>query len=198
MAVKKYSVIYADPPWKQKQGRKLKGYKIVDGKQVFNSVDDKAQDLPYRTMSFADICNLNVKSIANDNCFLFMWVTNKYLLDAKQVINSWGFKYSTTITWCKQTMGGGLGGDFGINCEYLLFARRGKPKATKKIKSTWFNIKREYENGYPCSSRKPHFFRELIESMTDGDKVELFARKRFDGWDAFGDEIAGSIEISQK
>lgn len=195
---KKYSVIYADPPWQQKQGRKLNGYKVVDGKQVFNSVDDKAQDLPYKTMTFADICNLDVESIAADDCFLFMWVTNKYLLDAKEVLKAWGFKYSTTITWCKQTMGGGLGGDFGINCEYLIFARRGKPKATKKIKSTWFNIKREYENGYPCSSRKPHFFRELIESMTAGDKVELFARKRFDRWDAFGNEVDGSIHIGVK
>lgn len=195
---KKYSVIYADPPWQQKQGRKLNGYKVVDGRQVFNSVDDKAQDLPYKTMTFADICNLDVESIAEDDCFLFMWVTNKYLLDAKEVMKAWGFKYSTTITWCKQTMGGGLGGDFGINCEYLIFARRGKPKATKKIKSTWFNIKREYENGYPCSSRKPHFFRELIESMTHGDKVELFARKRFDGWDAFGNEVDNSIHIRAK
>ena len=194
----KYDVIYADPPWEQKQGRKIGGYKIVDGKQVFLSSDQKAQDLPYVTMKFQDICNLNVESIAADDCFLFMWVTNKYLLDAKQVILAWGFKYSTTITWCKNTMGGGLGGDFGISCEYLIFARRGKPKATKKIKSTWFNVKREYENGYPCSSRKPQFFRELIDSMTTGSRIELFARKRFDGWDAFGNDVDGSIVIASK
>lgn len=86
--MKKYNVIYADPPWQQKQGRKLQGYKLVDGKQIFNSVDDKAQDLPYKTMTFTDICNLDVESIAADDCFLFMWVTNKYLLDAKEVLRA--------------------------------------------------------------------------------------------------------------
>lgn len=191
----KYSIIYADPPWQQKGGRKLSGYKVIDGKQIFSCVNQKAQDLDYPTMSVDEICALNVGSISADDCFCFMWVTNKYLPEAKRVLKAWGFKYSTTLTWCKNPMGGGMGGDFGVSTEFLIFGRKGKIKSKKRFNTTWFHVKREYENGKPVGSRKPHFFRELVASCHDGQKVELFARKRFDGWDAFGNEIEGSIKV---
>ena len=87
---KKYSVIYADPPWNQKAGRKLQGYVVKDGEQVWPSGDKATQDLPYKVMTVKDIANINVKDIADD-------ATNKYLLQAEQVIKSWGFNYSACI-----------------------------------------------------------------------------------------------------
>lgn len=194
----KYKVIYADPPWKQKAGRKMSGYKIVDGKQIWNSNHVKSEDMQYQTMSIEDIKNLPVSKFADKDCFLFMWVTNQYLPQAFEVVKAWGFKYSTTIVWAKNKMGGGLGGTFRVTTEYLIFAKKGAPVSKVVFPGTWFNVKRTYENGYPKNSKKPDFFYEIIEDISDGPKLELFARNERDGWHAFGDEVKNSIDIFGK
>ena len=196
--MKKYSVIYADPPWTQKAERKLSGYVIEGGKQVFPKGCSKSLDLPYDTMSMKDISEMNVKDIAADDSDLFMWVTKKYLLQAEQVIKGWGFNYSSCITWKKNKMGGGLGGLVKISSEHLLYCRRGKPKTTGSIPESVIEAKRQYVNGYPCHSKKPDLFAELIESVTIGDRLELFARNKRDGWDVFGNEVENSIKLPTK
>lgn len=194
--MKRYSVIYADPPWQTKSGRPLAGYKIVDGKQIFNSVDNRSRELAYPTMTVAEIAALNVKELAADNAHLYMWVTNQYLLKAEAIINAWGFKYSTALVWVKKPMGGGLGGAFRITTEFLLFATRGKLKAKKNVVGTWFEQKRQYVNGYPCHSKKPDYFHDLIESVSPGNYLELFARQRRNGWAAWGNEVESDIQLA--
>lgn len=195
----KYNVIYADPPWNQKAGRKLSGYVIEDGKQVWPDGDKKTENLPYNTMSINDICNLDVESVTADDAFLFMWVTNKYLTQAEKVIKAWGFDYSSCIVWKKKKMGGGLGGLVRITSEFLLYCRKGKPKATGVIEESVFEVKRPYVNGYPCHSKKPAFFAELIESVTPaGARLEMFCREKREGWDVFGNQCENSITINTK
>lgn len=195
--MKKYSVIYADNPWKTKAGRALSGYVKNGEKQIFNSKSNKSRELPYPTMEIEEMENLNIKSITEDNAHLFFWVTNQYLPKAFQIIEKWGFKYSTTLVWAKTPMGGGLGGTFKITTEFLIFATKGSLKANQQIIGTWFNVKRKYVNGVPCHSKKPDFFYELIEKVSPGNKLELFAREERIGWDAFGNEIKNSITIPQ-
>lgn len=191
---KKYNVILADWPSANKAGRELKGYKVVDGKQIFNKVSDSSRDLPYPVLSVDEMCALNIKGLTADDCHLYFWVTNKFLMKAEKIINAWGFKYSTTIVWCKNPLGGGLGGNYKISCEYLIFATKGSLKAKKQVTGTWYNIKRPYKNGYPCHSKKPEFFHELIESVS-GHGLELFAREQREGWDVFGNEVENSIKL---
>lgn len=194
--MEKYNVIYADPPWAQKAGRKLQSYKLKDGKQIWNSDETESQNLPYSTLSIEEIAELDVKSISEPNAFLFMWVTNKYLLQASQVINSWGFRYVACITWKKKKMGGGLGGVVRISSEFLLFCRRGNLKATGVIPESVIEAKRPYVNGYPCHSKKPECFAKLIESVSPpGNRLEMFAREHRPGWDVFGNQVTNSIEI---
>ncbi len=196
MIMKEYQVIYADPPWDQKAGRKLAGYKTEGGKQVFSSNSNKTENLPYKTMTVDDIAALNVKGIAADDSFLFMWVTNKYLLQCESVIKSWGFKYVACITWKKKRMGGGLGGVVRITSEYLLFCRRGNLKAAGTIPESVVDVKRQYVNGHPCHSKKPDYFAEMIESVSPaGNMLEMFARNEREGWDVFGNEAPNSISI---
>jgi N6-adenosine-specific RNA methylase IME4 len=191
-----YSCILADPPWRTKAGRPFAGYKVVDGIQIFNSTDNKSRKLAYNTLTVEEIASLKVKELAADNAHLYMWVTNQYLMKAEQVIKAWGFNYSTTLIWVKKPMGGGLGGTFRITTEFLLFATRGKLKAKKNVIGTWFEQKRQYVNGYPCHSKKPDFFQELIESVSPGPYLELFARQQREGWDVFGDEVENSILLT--
>lgn len=198
--MKKYNVIYADPAWEQKAGRPLSGgYKKENGIQVFNPISDKSADLPYNTMKFQDIINLPIKKLTNDNCHLYLWVTNKYLLKAEQIINAWGFKYSTTLVWCKKPIGGGMGGTFKVSTEFLIFATKGKTNniVKEKVNGTWFEEKRQYVNGYPCHSKKPDFFYELIEKVSNGNKLELFSRNERQGWDSWGNEVNNSIDINK-
>jgi N6-adenosine-specific RNA methylase IME4 len=128
-APKKYQIIYADPPWKQKAGRKLDNYKVVKGKQIWNSSTSTTEDLPYPTMTVEEIAALPVKKIASKDAHLYLWVTNKYLLQANEIIKAWGFRYVATVVWKKKRMGGGLGGAVKISSEYLLVCRRGNLKA---------------------------------------------------------------------
>jgi len=193
--MKKYNVIYADPPWQTKAGRPMNGYKIVEGVQIWNSIDNKSRELNYNTMSIEEIKSLPVKKLSADNAHLYLWVTNQYLFKAESVINAWGFQYSTTLVWAKNPMGGGLGGNFRITTEFLLFATKGSLKAKERHTGTWFNQKREYENGYPCHSKKPAFFSELIEKVSPGPYLELFARREREGWDVYGNQVNNSITI---
>jgi N6-adenosine-specific RNA methylase IME4 len=193
---KKYSCIYADPPWQTKAGRPLSGYRIVDGKQIFNSIDNKSRELAYPTMTVDEIAAMPIKNIVAKDAFLFLWVTNQYLLEAKKVIDGWGFRYVTCITWKKKKMGGGLGGVVRITSEHLLFCRRGNLKGTGTIPESVIEAKRPYVNGYPCHSKKPDVFAEMIETVCPGDKVELFARSQRKGWDVFGNEVTNSIQLN--
>lgn len=187
----KYNTIYADPPWQQKAGPKQVGYVVKNGKQIWNVPDHKTLDLPYDTMSVDDICSIKIP--AADNSHLYLWATNKHLPNAFRVIQAWGFSYSTTIVWCKNMMGGGLGGAHKINTEFLLFATKGVLPCLSKEPKTWHNVKRDYENGYPKHSKKPEYFRKLIERVSPGPYLEMFARAESLGWDVFGNQVANSI-----
>lgn len=195
--MKKYNVIYADPPWRQKAGRPLSGgYKKENGMQVFNPVGNKSAELPYKTMTIEEIKSLPIKEIADEDAHLYIWVTNKYLIDVGEVIRAWGFKYSTTLVWCKKPIGNGMGGTFRVSTEFLVFATKGRLKSKKSITGTWFEVKRKYINGYPCHSKKPDFFRDMIDSVSPGSRIELFARESHNGWDAWGNEAPESQELN--
>ena len=88
-----------------------------------------------------------------------------------------------------------MGGTYKVSTEFLIFATRGKLATKKGINGTWFDVKRKYVNGYPCHSKKPDFFREMIDSVSTGNKIELFAREKHEGWDVWGNEVESSITI---
>lgn len=95
----------------------------------------------------------------------------------------------------KKTLLGNRCGTFKITTEYLLFAKKGKLKALKTIDSTWHNVKRTYENGYPKHSKKPDYFYELIEQTSPGLKLEMFARQKREGWHIWGNELQNDVEL---
>lgn len=189
-----YQTIVADPPWKVSRGRPLGIYEIVDGKQIFKSPTDKARPLAYPQMSVDEIAALQVPSA--DNAHLYLWTINKYIEHAFHVARVWGFKYSTLLTWAKKPMGGGLGGCYGISAEYVLFARKGKLQATSRIGRSWFDWKRPYdERGKPKHSAKPPEFFEMVEQVSPGPYLEMFARQHREGWHSWGNEIESHISI---
>ena len=178
--MKKYCTIVVDPPWKY--GSWGKGSDKIQGGKT------KVQPLPYSSMTIDEIKALPVGNMADENCELYLWVTQKYLPHAFEVLKAWGFKYCQTLTWCKAPMGKGQGGVYCPTTEFLILARRGKMPKTQRVDSTWWACKRQKRH-----SQKPEFFQDLIETVTHGPRLEMFARRQRHGWDVFGNEVDNSI-----
>jgi N6-adenosine-specific RNA methylase IME4 len=171
-----FRTIVADPPWKYGAWGKATPEHRPNGK-------DRA--MPYPTMSVDEICAMKVGELAADDCDLYLWTTQKYLPDAFSVLAAWGFKYCQTLTWCKAPMGTGQGGLFCPTTEFLILGRKGKMPKKPRIDSTWWGVKRPHNS----HSTKPEFFQDLIETVSDGPRLEMFARRQRDGWTAWGNEV---------
>jgi len=174
---KKYSVIYADPAWSydfkdptaSKGGAKGSGYSA--GVNYY-----------YGTMTIEEILRLPVKDICEKNAVCFLWATNPLLPEALATMKAWGFKYKTCITWHKERCKG-MGYWFRGHTEHLLLGTKGTVKAFRSLEH---NIKKLPVEKH---SKKPNEFRKMIEVVTEGmTRIELFARQRCDGWDAWGNE----------
>ena len=86
---KRYSIIYADPPWR---------YYTYSNKGQGRSAESH-----YRTMSKEEIQALPVPRISAKNSVLFLWATSPCLIEAFQLIEAWGYTYKTVgVTWLKQ------------------------------------------------------------------------------------------------
>lgn len=186
---KKYSIIYADPPWSY--------YNDMTVYPDCTTVKGMRRP-PYPVMSSDDISALPVKNIAEDNSILFVWTTD-YHLDKciGKIIPSWGFEYKTIgFVWQKlnkkndpvcfmgaYTMKSGV--------EICLLATRGK-NAHKLVKK--HNIRSLVQSQRLHHSKKPDEVRSRIADLVgDVPRIELFARDRFDGWDAWGNEVSSII-----
>jgi N6-adenosine-specific RNA methylase IME4 len=184
--LKRYSTIVVDPPWAYGIWGSGSAKALVQGDA------NKPAPLPYNSMTLEEIKALPLKRLANDNCELYLWTTQKYLPDAFDVIKSWGFKYCQTLTWCKKPMGKGQGGVYCPTTEFLILARRGKMPKVERIDTTWWEVKRQMKH-----SKKPEFFQDLIEQVSEAPRLEMFARREREGWDVFGNEVNNSIDLER-
>jgi N6-adenosine-specific RNA methylase IME4 len=131
-------------------------------------------------MTTEEICALPIGALAHDDAVLWLWTTNAFMRDAFRVIDAWGFKERTILTWVKDRMGTGdwLRG----KSEHCILAVRGKPVVTLTNQTTVIPAPlREH-------SRKPDEFFTLVDALCPGTKVELFAREPREGWAAWGAE----------
>lgn len=183
--MKKYKTIVIDPPWQYGNwGAASKNSTMV------KTYIAPAKEMDYPTMSIEDIKALPINNLADENCELYLWTTQKYLPDAFEVLKAWGFKYCQTLTWCKTPMGKGQGGVYCPTTEFLLLGRKGKMPKVERIDTTWWNVKRQIRH-----SKKPEFFQDLIETVTEYPRLEMFARRKRNGWDVWGNEVDGSVKL---
>ena len=185
--IKKYSIIYADPPWEYKQsGSKTNSRGMA--KQHYN------------TMSTEEICNLPVKEIKTDDCICFMWATFPNISEALKVFEAWGFEYKTAaFVWVKKnkksnTNFWGMGAYTRANAEVCLLGISKNTKASKQVKA--HNVHQIIEAPVEEHSKKPDIVREkIVELLGDFPRVELFARQKTDGWDVWGNEVETDIDL---
>lgn len=179
---KKYNVILCDPPWQ---------YRV----HVTDNNGTRNANHFYDTMPLDEIKRLRVNDIADKSCALFMWVTNPCLPEGLEVIKSWGFEFKTVaFIWVKTYNSGkiwlGLGHYTRNSAEMCLLATKGKP-----LKVLDKSIKQVLVERRTTHSRKPDRVRHLITRMYgDVPKIELFARQRVEGWEAWGNEVPASSQ----
>lgn len=175
--MKKYEVIYADPPWFYRDTRK--------NKPAYGGIT-------YPTMKTDELCSLPVGGIAAKDCTLFLWATMPMLPEALKVMKAWGFKYKTcAYSWVKTNPRSGtyasmLGQWTMGNLEVCLLGVKGHPKRIRK------DVKQLVVSPKVGHSYKPTEVRErIVELMGDVPRVELFARNCGEGWDCIGNDIDG-------
>lgn len=133
----------------------------------------------YGTMSFEEVRSLPVAEFADIDCHLYLWITNRSLPKGFALLEAWGFRYITTLTWCKPSIG--MGNYFRGATEHVLFGVRGSQPLLRKDVGTWFAAPRGRAH-----SAKPSEFFSLIETCSPAPRLEMFARSRRHGWTAWG------------
>lgn len=164
--------VVADPPWwptlhRNTRGRSEGPYRA--GAQRY-----------YRLLTVDEIIVL--KPVTEEKAHLWLWVVNQHVDWGYQVARSWGFEPQQMITWCKPVLGIG---QFQSNTEQVLLCRKGGPaqNAFGKTGGTHFTWPRRRH------SEKPAEFFALVERVSPGPYLEMFARTRRTGWEQMGDQL---------
>lgn len=185
----KYDIIYADPPWDyggkmQFDKSSIKSHNEGFTKNIFIS----SASFKYPTVKIKDLKNLDINSIASDDCLLFMWTTGPQMANSIILGEAWGFKYKTiAFVWDKMIHNPG---SYTMSqtemCLVFKKNRIPKPRGARNIRQ-FIQIKRGKH------SEKPDVVIEGITKMFPiQNKIELFARNNYKGWDNWGLEIPDS------
>ena len=187
--MKKYQIIYADPPWDYADKRNTPTKNNPSGAGGASK--------HYSTIPIAELKKIPVKEISDDNCILFMWATAPFMKEAIELIEAWGFRYRTMpFVWLKMRNDGtdfrrdGIGSYTLNNAEFVLLGRKGKYwRNSAKVKQICTTSKLAH-------SEKPVEIRNrIVELMGDLPRIELFARQKTEGWDAWGNEVESDIKL---
>ena len=183
----KYSVVLADPPWS-----------YTDTSDKENRWGGAANH--YSTLSTDELCDFRLKdddgektipAIVEDDSVLFLWSTGPMLPDALRVMAAWGFEYKTVaFTWVKKNADGspvmGLGNWTRSNAEFCLLGVRGRGISREDA-----GVHSLIETARIEHSQKPaEVWNRIIALVGEVPRIEIFARNRIRGWDAYGDQIS--------
>lgn len=147
-------------------------------------------------MTEEEISSLPVGEIADKDCALLMWATYPNLKQAIKTIEAWGFAYKTAaFVWIKQnkkqeTLFWGMGNYTRANSEICLLGIKGNPKRQSKSVHSVIISKIGRHSEKPEEARN-----RIVALFGDVPRIELFARKRAEGWDAWGNEVEENEDI---
>ncbi|CAM4364633.1 MT-A70 family methyltransferase [Nocardia ninae] len=165
----RYRCVLADPPWDTHQ----KG--------------QRGAIQHYNLMTLREIKSMPVADLVEDDSHCWIWVTNATLRDGYDVLESWGFEPRSPLTWVKTRLG--LGQYLRNMTEHLILGTRGNAPVNFRGQPTWtFAPVQDH-------SHKPEEQYAIIERVSSGPYLELFARRSHPGWQAWGNEIDSSIRI---
>ena len=169
LSAAKFTTICIDPPWD------------------WNDEGDNSQlgrgDTTYGSMSHEELLEFPVGNYADSDAHIYLWITNRSLPKGFSLLEAWGFRYVTCVTWCKPSFG--MGNYFRGSSEQILFGVRGSMPLLRKNAGTWF----EAERGKGGHSSKPDAFYDLVQSCSPGPYLDVFSRVDRDGWTCWGGQL---------
>lgn len=166
----RYRTIMADPPWD------------------IHQTGGRGADQHYPLMTVEQIKAIPVADLAEDDAHLWLWVTNATLRIGYDVMEAWGFVPRSPLTWVKPRLG--LGVYLRNTTEHMILGTRGRAPVNFKAQPTWVFAPLQ------SHSHKPEEQYAIIERVSKGPYLELFARRSQPGWDAWGNEIDSDIVIA--
>lgn len=171
-----FSTIYADPPHP-------KGQRGKRGASQY-----------YDLMTQSQMENMPIADLAAENAHLYMWVTNGSIPEGIKLMEAWGFSFKNIFTWVKSGNELSLGAYFRNNTENVLFGVRGSAPVKFKAQPNWMFAPRQDH------SHKPEEMFSVIERMSPGPYLELFARRQPtsthpEAWSVWGNEIESDLYI---
>lgn len=171
----KYQCIVIDPPWPMKKIER-------------DERPDQGRDLDYPVMSLDEIADealVPVRTLAADDCHMYLWVTHKFLPAGMDLLNAWGFRYQCVMTWRKNV--GITPFSWMYDTEHVLFGRRGNLPLTR------LGLRLSFEAPVIGHSVKPDVFYERVVEASPGPRVEMFSRRSRDGFIVWGNEVSGDV-----
>lgn len=191
---REYRLVVADPPWPERlaQGKRRAG--VTSG----STREYEQRGAPYELMSVDAIAALPVAWNVAAQAHLALWTLDRWLIDgsAARVARAWGFEpIGRVVVWAKANAG--LGRPVRGAHEHLLLASRGElafEQIGEPSVQTWRQV---YENGAKVHSAKPQESFDFVRRLSPaGPRLEMFARRERDGWDAWGNQAPGAVELS--
>lgn len=185
-----YRTIVADPPWH------YDGFASdpTSGRGLSDDLREPVKvPLPYAAMTLGEMSLLPVRALADpDGCRLFCWTTNRYLPDAFGLVRHWGFNYVQTLVWHKTGNPSPFGGSVAPNhAEFFLVAGFGHVPVLSRAATNVVTAGARRRH-----SEKPDVFLDLVEAVSPGPYLEMFARRQRLGWDTWGNEALEHVELS--
>lgn len=177
-----FGCIVADPPWPYGTRDAIPRCQKVNGETAMG-----VGDTQYPFMPVSEIAALPVSQIAAPKSHLYLWCTNSFLVQAHEVAVAWGYEPKTVLTWGKVKRDGTpsmkTGWWFRGSTEHVVFATRGQLRLLSGARPTLYLSER-----LPHSV-KPDWFFALCEECSPGPRLEMFARRRREGWLSWGNEV---------
>lgn len=194
----RYRTIVADPPWPyESPGDHLRPSKAHRPNSWNSPLGGPGSRKRYGAMEIADLCA--IQPPVEDDAHLYLWTTNSFMVEAHQIAEAWGFKQKTILTWTKTHQGDQsrvsmkTGYYFRGATEHCLFCVRG-------------SLKLQTDEALPTAylwprlphSVKPDAFYDLVERVSPGPYLELFARRARFGWSYWGDQSLGTADLPEQ
>ena len=168
----KYRCIVIDPPWDIKK---------IEREERPN----QGVSLDYPTMSLDEIADeslVPLRTHADDDCHLYLWVTHKYLPAGLDLMEAWGFRYQCLMTWRKNV--GITPFSWMYDTEHVIFGRKGN------LPLTQLGLRLSFDAATQGHSVKPEVFYDRVREASPGPRIDMFARTERDGFEVWGNEVS--------
>jgi N6-adenosine-specific RNA methylase IME4 len=168
----RFSVLVLDPPWDPGDEGDGDTYGRANGDYAVMPID-AIRDLK--------VCGRPVADLADKDAHIYLWITNRSLPKGFALLEAWGFRYVTCLTWGKPSYG--MGNYYRGQTEHVLFGVRGSMLLKRKDVGTLLQAPR----GPGGHSSKPDEFYALVESCSPGPWLSIFDRRSRKGWVMWGE-----------